>query len=256
MKRARSWCFTVNNDTYEDFETFMSHTFKYCIIGFEVGEEGTPHMQGYVQYHEAKSLKKMKKILPRAHLEIAKGNAEQNRKYCSKEGDYYEIGSYTSGGKVTFDQLTEAYENPAENITLLRLYSRAYKEVRQLMISRSSIATMFFRILDTGDFMSEIMAFLGADAAEYEQDSIVCITDLAELGGYETVPIHTVVYYPDWPGRLLNYYPGGVPIRYKYGYEYHTVKPKNFIVVCNQGLFSQLTKYSNLPWLAEFSSEE
>lgn len=66
---------------------------SYIVAGKEVGEEGTPHIQGYVYLSVEKSLAAMRKFLSRAHLTQAKGGAEANFKYCSKEGAYYEKGT-------------------------------------------------------------------------------------------------------------------------------------------------------------------
>lgn len=86
---SRKWCFTINNysvdiipQLHRDFSTA-----KY-VIGKEVGESGTPHLQGFVEFKNAKSQKRMMKYMPRAHLTKAKGNAKQNYDYCSKDGDF------------------------------------------------------------------------------------------------------------------------------------------------------------------------
>ena len=67
--------------------------YKYLIYGREVGDEGTPHLQGYVQLKKITRLTGMKKLHPTAHWEVAKGTEEQNRTYCSKEGDFQEFGT-------------------------------------------------------------------------------------------------------------------------------------------------------------------
>lgn len=88
-KRARRWCFTLNNYTDEEYEQ-VSTTFsknKFYIIGKEIGKEGTPHLQGYVEFTNEKSLIGLKKINDRIHWEIAKGSKADNIKYCSKEGN-------------------------------------------------------------------------------------------------------------------------------------------------------------------------
>lgn len=59
----------------------------YCCWQLERGENGTPHFQGYVQFNDKMSLSKMKALggLERAHLEVAKGKWQDNKKYCSKD---------------------------------------------------------------------------------------------------------------------------------------------------------------------------
>ena len=59
------------------------------IVGHEIGEQKTEHLQGYVEFQQRVYLQKLKQINPRAHWEIAKGNRAQNIDYCSK-GDNIE----------------------------------------------------------------------------------------------------------------------------------------------------------------------
>lgn len=91
MSRARGWCFTLNNYSDEEFCALKnfghSNTVKF-IIGKEVGSEGTPHLQGYYYFKNPREFKSVKSLNERLHIEKAKGNPQQNFKYCSKEGNY------------------------------------------------------------------------------------------------------------------------------------------------------------------------
>jgi len=70
MSRTLSYCFTLNNPTEEEVAQVELIPCKYMVYGREIGECGTPHLQGYVHYRNAKSLKAAKNDLPRAHLEV------------------------------------------------------------------------------------------------------------------------------------------------------------------------------------------
>lgn len=93
MERARSFCFTLNNYTEEEVEQVKTWDCKYLIFGKEVGESGTPHLQGYVSLANAKTLTALKKLQARAHWEIARGTPKQASEYCEKDGDVFEKGT-------------------------------------------------------------------------------------------------------------------------------------------------------------------
>lgn len=97
--RHRSFCFTLNNyDHADDFGArLIARTAKYAIIGKEIGESGTPHLQGYVSLPNPVSFDKIKKSIPRAHIEVAKGSDTDNQIYCKKSGDYQEWGTPSIG---------------------------------------------------------------------------------------------------------------------------------------------------------------
>ena len=87
--RKTSYVFTINNPTPEDFgvlEMFINdEKFRYMVYQGEIGHKrGVPHLQGYMEFNRAVDLTVIKKMLPRAHLEIRKGTRDQARHYCLK----------------------------------------------------------------------------------------------------------------------------------------------------------------------------
>lgn len=99
--RSRSYVFTLNNYTESDEIAISNIPCKYLIYGREVGENGTRHLQGYIYFDNARFFTAVKKLIPKAHIEAAVGNAAQNRDYCSKEGDFVEHGQIPIKGKRT-----------------------------------------------------------------------------------------------------------------------------------------------------------
>jgi len=93
MQRSKHWVFTLNNWTEDEYEAVTKTDCVYLVVGKEVGETGTKHLQGYIVMPSLKSLAQMKKVIgDRAHLERAKGTASQNFVYCSKDSDFMETG--------------------------------------------------------------------------------------------------------------------------------------------------------------------
>lgn len=83
MKRARSFIFTWNNYTEESIGTLKGLTYKYLIYGKEVGESGTPHLQGLIQFSNARSWEAVRKELLGADVRACKDPVSAML-YCKK----------------------------------------------------------------------------------------------------------------------------------------------------------------------------
>lgn len=102
----RNICFTINNYTEEDLELLLNAEFNgefsYLVYGLELGaDKKTPHVQGYAECVLRSRLNKIKKYLPRAHIEARLGTAEQASTYCKKDMQYEEYGIISKPGERT-----------------------------------------------------------------------------------------------------------------------------------------------------------
>lgn len=82
---ARTWIYTLNNYTEEDITFLKELTVSMHVCGKEVGENGTPHLQGAITFKRSYRLAGLKKLNNRIHWEIAKAKDPEN--YCLKEGN-------------------------------------------------------------------------------------------------------------------------------------------------------------------------
>lgn len=100
--RKRGFLFTLNNYTDAEVATIKQFFMEKCnwgIFGFEVGEQGTPHLQGAFQRKNPITIKGLKKdIGNRCHIQIMNGTYEQNKAYCSKGGNVHEFGKCPAQG--------------------------------------------------------------------------------------------------------------------------------------------------------------
>lgn len=103
--KARAVCFTINNYTQEEVLKVreLGKNSKYLIFGYEEAPTtGTRHLQGYVAFQNPRSADAVKADLGgRPHLERAKGNAQQNKTYCSKDKNFEEFGELPKQGERT-----------------------------------------------------------------------------------------------------------------------------------------------------------
>jgi len=109
MPSPKAYCFTLNNYTEDEYANVCrvcENESRYAIIGREVGEQGTPHLQGYVMFTRAYRFATIKdRFLPRCHIEVAAGSTDRNYDYCSKGGDFREFGERPAKGKRSRDEL-------------------------------------------------------------------------------------------------------------------------------------------------------
>ncbi|AUW34331.1 replication-associated protein [Circovirus sp.] len=98
-KMLRHICFTLNNYTQDEWDDLLEQPSNYTIMGKEVGEKGTPHIQGYMEFKNPIRFDTLKKRFPRIHVEERKGTAKQASDYCKKDSDYVEKGELSNQGK-------------------------------------------------------------------------------------------------------------------------------------------------------------
>jgi len=98
--KSRNWCFTLNNPSCELLEAYITwEEYSYMIFGFEVGESGTEHLQGYMEFDHPVPLGLIRKHLDHGHWETRKGNQMKAIKYCMRDGEWYEFGKKKDQGK-------------------------------------------------------------------------------------------------------------------------------------------------------------
>lgn len=99
MASSRAYALTINNWTEDDYKALENESHDYLIIGKEVGESLTPHLQAYIYKKSKINFAALKKRNPKAHIEPANGSPAQNQAYCSKQKDYKEYGTLPMQGK-------------------------------------------------------------------------------------------------------------------------------------------------------------
>lgn len=85
-QQSKAWCFTLNNyteeekafiDSMDDEKKRDESGISYIIYGIEIGESGTRHLQGYIEFSKRIRLSGCRKLLQRAHFERRRGTSLQ-----------------------------------------------------------------------------------------------------------------------------------------------------------------------------------
>lgn len=104
MSRAKHWCFTLNNYTEADANFILNEFARgekgvsYVCFGREVGETGTPHLQGFISFGVKRGLSHVRTCFTgNPHLEVARGSPAQAIAYCEKDGEFVELGDRPAG---------------------------------------------------------------------------------------------------------------------------------------------------------------
>lgn len=91
--QGKNWIIVINNYKQSDIDDAKNWNVQYLLFAHEVGESGTPHIQGWVQFKKNMRRAACKKLNKRAHWALCKGSIRQNEDYCRKDGNILlEIG--------------------------------------------------------------------------------------------------------------------------------------------------------------------
>lgn len=150
--RGKRFVFTLNNYTESEWNLAENGDYPcltHLIVAQEVGESGTPHLQGYLEFKDRVLVTQVRRRVPflsRAAIFVAKGTRRQNFDYCTKQnGLRREIGDF--GAEVTRSDLQRIRELIDAGVPELEIaekyfsrwctYRRAFREYRDLRCTYS-----------------------------------------------------------------------------------------------------------------------
>lgn len=141
--KYRAWVYTCNNFTDDDKRSFaaLAERAVYWCQAPEVGESGTPHLQGFIRFENAISLQSLKKSNARAHFAAAKGTDKQNRTYIfgpydkddkhkPANPDAEELGTMAEQGKRTDIEVVREQVVAGQSMQQIALTARSYQSIR------------------------------------------------------------------------------------------------------------------------------
>lgn len=127
---GKYWCLTWNNFPDGYMSVFENSNCNYFVLGTEVGESGTKHIQGYIEFATNRKLARLKKELGDSiHWEKRKGTAAQAADYCKKDGDFVEWGEISKGAA------NQGRRTDIENVRELALGGSGMKDIVQVATS-------------------------------------------------------------------------------------------------------------------------
>lgn len=134
--KARNWVFTVNNHTDEDqaqLKNFSnSEQCTYIVVGEEKGEEGTEHLQGYVELNGARTLQWCKRhVNARAHFEPRRGTGSEAATYCKKDGIFWEQGTLKISGRVDISEIKQHIDEGKSQLYIAENYFKQWVQYRR-----------------------------------------------------------------------------------------------------------------------------
>lgn len=155
----KDYCFTINNPEDTDIQGVFAlrDISTYLVYQYETGEEGTLHIQGFVQMKARTRHIKMSRHLPRAHIEprYKKSKPSQAAAYCKKEEgrvegpfEFGELDDTTQGKRTDLEEIHELCKQHSSIEEMMDKYTgtvmrnlRNIKEVRNIYIPHRDFKT-------------------------------------------------------------------------------------------------------------------
>lgn len=229
MSRYQDWCFTVNNHTFRP--TDFPHYTEYVVYGYEVGESGTPHLQGFIQFARRTRLSVVQKIFKnKCHCEPRMGTPEEAATYCKKDGNFFEHGTLqprdkNQGKRSDLDVLAQAARQGVPATELFDLHPASY-----VRYNKSLMQLRYIDIVDPPPNYREIEVHVyygppgtGKTRQAYQDDPQLYATPVSGNGNvwYDGYTGQKTILMDDYSGqlplvqllRVLDVYPIQVPTK-------------------------------------------
>ena len=139
MTTATFWAFTINNPDENDYALVRNGYPDYVrslIHTSEVGDEGTPHIQGWLKLQKQQRLSFVKKLFPKAHFTpLTREEHERNTR------DYVQKNDATTAGAHI-----QQYNDPIPDcVSILKRFCVRYIESSRPMDAQTYDMVNFFR---------------------------------------------------------------------------------------------------------------
>lgn len=217
---ARRFCFTINNYTAKDEEDiqllYAGGLVKGLLYKPEIGANGTPHLQGYLELTSPRRVRFLSARLPRGHIEVARGNRRQNIEYVRKKDT-------AVGDVVMLGELPDDEEKGKRND--LRAACEKIKETGSIAALVEEHPNLYIRY--HGGFEKYAFKCMQERAGGWRNVSVICFIGATGTGktrkAYEIYPscfkIEFAANTPEWwdgysgqDALLIDDYDGGLPI--------------------------------------------
>lgn len=128
--KTRSYCFTLNNYSHEEIAQLQECDAKYIVWGKEVGESGTPHLQGFVSFVNPRTITGIKRMKgawyrmnlrpsekPLSAIDYCKKGEQTHKEWTElgvrgpnygKNADVWEKGKFEQGARHDLDRAYQA----------------------------------------------------------------------------------------------------------------------------------------------------
>ena len=139
--KVRNVCYTLNNYSEEDVRRLqaLQEGVSYHIFAKEVGESGTPHLQGYIEFENPRATgsgwKNLKKLMGECHFESRRGTAHQASDYCMKDKDavVFKFGEISrQGARTDWAQATNEILSGREVVDVIQEQPQLLPAIRAL----------------------------------------------------------------------------------------------------------------------------
>lgn len=190
------WGFTINNPEENDFVLVRNANEKYIrnlVYTHEEGEEGTPHIQGYIRLFRNQTLTFVKRLFPRANFRpLKKDEYELNmRNYVQKDDDTTRSPHVQINNQIETDALSMI-------MAVLTKYSDQYPKTAERLRRRDLPLDDAYSTSDSDEVK---YSFLRDQMVHYENDMV---TEKPYLAKLFTSPSYDRMLQRFWRNFLWN----------------------------------------------------